>query len=665
MVLDELDTGIRTLGPMLHDEPLAPVCEQWRAVIKTAREHKKEKFQDDADLAMRFYSSSHAFQYENIFAKKARGLQVLGGDDEEGVQPPNFRMTANFTAEAVQLFGPLLYHRNPIRRVKPRELPTIPPELFGGDPMAMMMYQQFEMQRVQQRLQDEIVATLVEKVLNYTPNELDLKTESGKSIDEAIIKGRGIIKTEMVQPPGSSPMVGSFHRSVDHWLIDPDCENVRDAMWMIEECCAPVWKVEQEYQIEPGTLKGNTESLNQSALVGNDRMMHKRRKKETVDQIVYYKIWSRMGFGGRLKGVVDELKDSLEIFGDYVYLVIAEGYPRPLNIPGELLVAPLDAEVEQALINSVSWPIPFYVDQADPWPVSFIDFHDIPKEIWPMSHMAPAMSYQLYLNWLYSMQMDKTYTSHRELYLTDKSNDEEVDEAIKHGGDRTVVKVNRGSGESLKDRVDVLQHPPMHPDMWKAGDLMLNNFERATGLNEVLRGQAERQMRSAQEAALYGDMVRIRPDAMKAKTEDAMSKAARKEAFGIRYLLTGEDLTHILGQHGAMLWDQLVMNKDVGYLTREFEYRIEAGSMAKPNTDLELQNSNEAAQFLFPHLVGIYQNSGMQNPNAVNAFIRFWCKARQLDPEPWLFPAMPQPMLPPGMPGEPPTGPPQPEMAMA
>ena len=47
---------------------------------------------------------------------------------------------------------------------------------------------------------DAARAALLECYLNYTPAALDLKTESRRVIDEAIIKGRGCWWSEMYTP---------------------------------------------------------------------------------------------------------------------------------------------------------------------------------------------------------------------------------------------------------------------------------------------------------------------------------------------------------------------------------------------------------------------------------------------------------------------------------
>ena len=49
------------------------------------------------------------------------------------------------------------------------------------------------------------------------------------------------------------------------------------------------------------------------------------------------------------------MRDQLEIFGDYVYLVIVPGHPYPINIPQELVDAEMTPEVQQQIVQSCAF----------------------------------------------------------------------------------------------------------------------------------------------------------------------------------------------------------------------------------------------------------------------------------------------------------------------
>lgn len=670
--------AVAGMGLQGSNSPLLTLVATWQGAIRLGMDHKRKVFGRQAEECMNFYGQPHDFLYETGYGHKSESFRV--GSDEGDMAAPTFRVTANKTFEFVSLFGPLLYHRNPVRRVRPRQPPAPPAALLGippgppppppmpgqpPDPLAQQYaaFLQAQTARDAQKDVNAYRAALVEFYLNYTPNELKLKEEFRKAIDEALIKGRGCLYTQLYKPPGAEfTMVGTFFDSVDNLVIDPDAEDLLDAKWVAQRNCHPVWEVERQFHLKPGSLKGNGESTlaKQSTDIDPNGFLQ-RHRGETADLLTYYKVWTRMGIGGRLRsGAMNHLRPFLEGFGDYCYLVLAHGVPYPLNLPPEVtsqpnLVDPATGQLAYELLRRVAWPIPFWLDAPNPWPVTFIDFHQAPKSSWPMGHLTPAMGYQKAIDWLISMMTSKIRTTSRDFIVMAKSADDEHKAAIQRGDDLTILEVDKVPGQDdLTKLVNFLQHPPMNDDSMAMLELLMSQFEMATGMNETLYGQGgDRQMRSAQEAALRGDMVRLRPDDMANRVEDAAGEAARKEAVAARWALDPRtDIQPILGDEAARYWAQLVQTTDMAWVTRELEYRIEAGSAKKPNKDLDLANTNEAAQFVFPALMQAYQQTG--DPTQVNAFFRDWCKARDLDAAAYMLP----PIAPPPPPGQPAGNPP-------
>src|SRR5207302_212867 len=100
--------------------------------------------------------------------------------------------------------------------------------------------------------------------------------------------------------------------------------------------------------------------------------------------LVYYKIYSKMGIGGRLQGIKNGLRGPLEMFGDYAYLAIADGVPFPLNLNPDVTNDPAFASNPEAVFAKVAWPTPFW--GCDEWPVTELDFHRVFNSPWPMAH---------------------------------------------------------------------------------------------------------------------------------------------------------------------------------------------------------------------------------------------------------------------------------------
>lgn len=658
------------------DHPLRPIVQQWRDKIKLSSEWKWKKFGDDAAEAARFYNGPHDFLYTSRTGATSKGFVVDGGDSTE----PSIGMTVNKAAELVQLFGPILYHKNPIRQVNARKVPEVPQSLIMAivqqqvqqqvqqmglsmmDPMvaqqaqmqvqqqAMMMaeqmYSQSQQQTFMMRETDKARADILSFYLNYTPNALDLKTEARAAIDEALIKGLGCLWTELYQPEGLGiTMVGTFYDSVDNLLIDPDAETLREAKWIAKRCIHPIWQVEQDYKLPPKTLRGNMESLNRYAEnMSDEDAEYNKKTGHSNDLIVYWKIYSKMGIGGRLVGVPDSLKEPLEAFGNFCYIVICDELPYPLNLP------PQSTEASGAPIDQmIQWPTPFWADGT--WPFTPIAFHWVPRSPWPMGHLKPAMGELKFLDWVYSFIASKIRISCRDFLAVQKAASAELKEIILSGKDYTLIEIEKQHG-TINEVVQFLQHPQFNGSIWEVVQAVERNFAQRTGLSELMYGQTSHQYRSAAEAETKRSQLNIRPDDMASLVEEAMSEVARKEALAARWHLGAQDITPVMGPIGAQLWTQLVESSDPAEVLYQLEYRIEAGSARKPNKDRDSANLQQAMQIMLQPFFTYGQTYGDWAP--FNKLIYDWARSIDMDPEGYALTAQP---LPPPMPAEaPPEG---------
>ncbi len=632
------------------DSPVRPVAAAWTSKIKLGHDLKKRKYQDDADEAMQFFNGPYDFLYGLKNASASRGF-IYTGDDGE-LPRPSFAMTVNKVAELVQLFGPALYHRNPVRQVNPRKPALVDPALFGDpqDPQVQQMAQQEAQQVQQERTTDKARAGLLENYLNYTPTALDLKTHSRWAIDEAIIKGLGVLWIEVFQPAGAPfKIVGSFFDTADNLVLDPDMETRRECKWIARRRVAPFWEVEEKFELPKDSLKeaGNMESYGRQAEISSERDGDYNRKRGmTNDLIVYWEIYSKMGLGGKLAGTTKD-KDSAiqkyDRFGKFIYLAVSDTVPYPLNMPPDVCEC-LDDEdpnvqlgAEQTLKERLRWPIPFWAD--DDWPFEALTFHDIPRELYPMSHIKPAMGELKFINWAYSFLAGKVKTASRDFLAIAKSAGEELKENIRVGQDYTMIEVEALHG-SIDNVVKFLQYPAFNQEIYKVIEGVTHNFEKRTGLTELMYGLSHTQSRSAEDAQVKGDQVSVRPDDMANKVEDWMSNVARKEAFAARWHLTAEDVAPVMGPVAARWWERLVDTSDPAQIIHQLEYRIEAGSARKPNKARDTANMQQAMQTLMQPLMEMAMQGGQVGP--INALLTAWAKSLDLDVGPFLLPPPPQ-----------------------
>jgi hypothetical protein len=515
----------------------------------------------------------------------------------------------------------------------------LPPEV---QQLSMLLIQQSE----QGRWIDQARAGLLEHYLNYTPTALNLQDHARAMITEALIKGMGTLWTEVYMPRGSSrKMVGSFFDTVDNLVIDPDAESLQDAQWVARRCVHPVWEVEREYGLRPGSIRGSVESIGRAAEVDShgDGDYHRKRGM-TNDLLVYWKIYSKMGIGGRMSGLkLDETtKAMMELFGDYCYLVICEEQPYPLNLPPEFLEA---ATSDQEVMARANWPSPHWAEGG--WPFCELRFHSKPRQVWPISHIKPGMGELMFINWVFSFLTSKIRVSSRDFIAVAKSAGEEIKNAITHGQDYTLIEIERSHG-TVSEVVQFLQHPAFNGEIYNVLEAVMELFDKRVGLSELVYGMSSRQMRSASEAQLKSDQIQIRPDDMAQKTEVSMTQAARNEALAARWHLKAYDVEDVLGPEGSFWWSHLVESAEPEKIIHQLEYRIEAGSARKPNRAKESEDANNAMQMLFQPLFQYSMSSGNVSP--VNALIRKWAKAMDMDADPLLIspPLPPPPVAPEG-----------------
>lgn len=626
--------------------PLQDIKSHWQKSLVKAIEYKRKHFDEDAKEALLFFNGGKDLLkhlYGDNGSTKKSDLWVNGA---EGFPRPDMCLTTNRVCEMVELFGPAMYAKDPHRQVNPRQLPQIPLDAFGdpNDPNAQqqMMFAQFMDQQVMQSNRaDSARATLLQYYLNYTPTPLGLKKQMRKTIDETIITGLGIMCSETYRPHGSNMlMVGSFHDSVDNHVIDPDMETIEDALVWYRRRCEPLWKVErrlrEQYGImKPrGWLKGNASSTNQDAAKGTygiDEYMTK--KGVTNDLLVYWEIYSKMGVGGRLEGVPPELRRMTADFGDNIFLLICDTCPIPMNL--------IEAEDGEVMQERMRWPTPFWAD--DSWPFTAYYFHENRRCVYPFSHVKPAMGELKFLNWAYSFVAGKIKNTCKDYIAVLKQASEELKQRLLNGGDLTVLELSMADGgRTISDVVQFLQMPQMNGDIWKVIEAIEEQFKRRTGLDELMFGATPHQFRSAAEANIKGTAVQVRPDDMADKIEDGATEMARREAFAARiHLEPQRDIAPVMGAAGAYYWEQFVTPATVEEMLHQLEYRIEAGSIRKPNRDRDLTNMTTAIQTIGPILQ--QWAAGTMDVGPLNALMRDWCKVQDMDPSEYMLTPPPPP----------------------
>ena len=640
----------------MDDNPLKSVTASWLALIKKAQEHKKP-FDEDAREAMNFFCGDPDFMWENEYAKGRRGYN-------KGIAPPPFRMVVNRVWEAVRLFAAVIHHRNPTRAVSPRQFPTVSAEMLGifpqpptpmmgpegpvlgpdGQPVMMpdpgvAQYQQLLQQQGMFFERRKLVSTLLEHYLNYTPVELGAITDNRRVVEEAFIKGSGVWWHELYAPPGSSVKIaGSFYDTIDNLVWDPDADDFKDIRWAARKRIQPIDEVAAKFGLTREQLKAHVSSYASRSREGQRGYETERERGQTNDLVCYWEIYSKTGFGDRLKGANNALMGAFDAVGQNCYIAVAEGVNFPLNIPPQLLQEPPDESgVPQGVFLAAQWPVPFWIEPRG-WPFTLYALHYKPGYSYPISMIRPGIGELRFINWAMSFLATKIAISSRTLIGVAKAADPDFKDKILNQDESgfNVVEISEAVGRSVNDVISVFQMPGVTMDMWNIINQVTELFDRRVGLTELVYGMTRNQFRSAAEAQVKAEQISVRPDDYANTLEDSLSECARKEALMARWFIGPGDVAPLMGPMAAQAWEMHVRAQDPEQIVREYDYRIEAGSARKPNVATRVEQINQSMQVLMPVAQGLMQAG---NPVLFNSLIEDWGRAMQIDVSRYMIPA--------------------------
>jgi hypothetical protein len=606
---------------------MMPIAKGWLGKMDEAIDARRG-FDDVAEQCHSFFAGDMGFMWDSNFQKK----YMKGGMD------PKFKITLQKGYELVSIFGPKMYHQNPTREVRDVEPLEFSPMAFGdpNDPQVQQIFQMAQQQQQQRAEDDSIRNKLFDIILNYTPGEMPgggLAAHSKQGITEALVTGRGVLWPRDYHMPGSDrTLTGCFWDSQDNLFYDPDATSVDDAWWVARREIKPYWEFEREFNLPKDSLRGKAthESRNSRGdSAGDDLAAHHRREGKTNDLMVVYKIWSKMGLGGRMKGNMEHVSDGLrkeldEVCGDYCYICVAEGVDFPLNAPSEAVVKEDDDQIEKRF----RWPIPFWRD--DKWPFALLEFNKNPKSPYPIAPMAPGLGELTYLNIFISHLAARTWSSSRDLIVVLERAAVDLEGPLQNGKDQAIIKVGEGN-KDLRECIQWIQQPGVNKDAFEMIDRITRLFEQRTGLNELLYGMnvGGIQSRSATDSKIKNENAQTRVGAMAKAVESWMAEAADMEKFVLRFKVEGKDIRERVGPVGAHLWDTKVLEEPLEVVCREMRATVTAGSMRKPDKAQDAQNIASVVSTIFPELSKHADVTGDTNP--VNSFIQTWGEAIEQD----------------------------------
>uniref|UniRef100_A0A6M3IKJ8 Portal protein n=2 Tax=viral metagenome TaxID=1070528 RepID=A0A6M3IKJ8_9ZZZZ len=593
---------------------LKSITELWLKQIKLAEETKEKQFGRSARRAWKYLGR----EYLPLYYEEEVEHEFPHG--EAGIGKP---VIVGKSAEFVALMLPYIHARVPNRLVVPSR-PALPSDI----PIPPQLQQIVLGQRAMMDADDRLGAWLMEFWLNYITRgeSCDLAAESRRCLPEALVKGGGVLWTELtVGAYGLMP--ASFYDTIDGLLVDPDAEQFRDAAFIIRRRRLSTWRLADRFGYDREELRGQYESGLQRSL---NASQPQRRASDEGDVCEYYEVWSRMGVGHKLVGASDEMKagvDALDQLGQHVFLAFMRGMDHPLNLPPHVLEAEdVAAEVKVRL----QWPLAFFEDTNDPWPATVCQFYPNAHDPWAQSPLASGLQCQIFLDKVYYYLMRRVRTSCRDIIVTSKILQAAVKDAMESEADFTIVDVEGAPGEELDRLIKILEFPPVTQDVWTSIQLIERLFERLTGITPLLSGaQPDSTSRSATDARAREGHITSRPDDYADVVEAWQSRIARKEAIATRlyvpppYELFGEPRAEEgqpLDQRAFLseAWTRLVMTDDPVVAASELSYTVEAGSGRRRNKQKQAADAGQMIQLLSqPFLQYGFQTGNMMPFNAL------------------------------------------------
>ena len=604
----------------------------WLSQVKRA-DAEKRAFNAVADQCKSFAGgkSSSNFMWKPQYKEKYIG---------KGIKSPKFEVSILKGFEYLSIVGPLLYWEYPDRRVSTTEQLNIDMSLLmGQDPKAQEYGKFLSQQQEQDEGRSKIRCELYQNVLNYIQREQPgggLAAHSKLAINEALIKGRGVVWTEKYQFPGSGrSLVGSFYDTVANLFIDPDCSDptLTKAKWIARRRYTPYWELEKKFKLPKNYLRerGKYESgasQAKTASIGN------KTANPSKDLVEWYEIYSRCGVGVRIDGIKTSMDDAWdEVCGDYCYLAVCEHCESPLNAPSDAMSD--ENLTDEAVAEMFEWPIPLWTD--DKWPVSQLDFYQDDNTAWPIAPLSPAMGELTCLNILIACYVEQAYESRQQIVAYMSSAAQEVEAALKSDTSTVYIKLNDSVQRSISEVISFLNRNPLNNNLLEAIQFLMTRFEERTGLSEIMYGsQGTKVDRSAEASRNRNDRASIRPDYMAKVVSDWQSAIAEKEKIALRFCVTSEDVAPHLGPKGAYAWRMLVEMEDPEIVVRQMKCTISASDIRKPDKARESANMQQLTNQVLPVISQIASTTG--NYEQLNAFITSLGESIEQDVSGWLVP---------------------------
>lgn len=402
---------------------------------------------------------------------------------------PDQMAKVNRAAEYVEIVGSYLYPNNPDAQVNSRDGATF-----------------WQQKR----------HVLEERVLDLNVNECDLQTHGRRTINEALMSGRGMLWYGWND---RKKMPQATFDTVENFGWDSKAKTTEEIGYCWRKRCKPKWQLKALYADATAMIDEQTSN------------------KKPNDAIEYYEYYFRVD----PQNYCDEMDSE-----------------QPWDETPKILIV-----IDKRVIHQDAWPIRF--DLIDRWPFNYVDMRQRPGKIYPAAPMEPGLCHLRNLCWIYSLYVHRVMETSKVAWAMMENGQVEVSDQAQ----------SRMVNPSTRDGLTI-RFKTSNPDI-KIGDVFqrltldtpIQEFDRAvalydrlwqdaTGLNDLVRsGQDTRQIRTAADADMKSKRSLTRVDDMKVLVQTFLADTMTMLAFAERSLMSGEDVAKRFGKDAGALWGNL------------------------------------------------------------------------------------------------------------
>lgn len=373
------------------------------------------------------------------------------------------------------------------------------------------------------------LARVLQTYLNYTAKETVQGKQIRKGIDDGLIRGRGFLR--QVWDPIRKLITSSYVSSLDV-VFDPDFVDPQEAQWVAIRHREPLWQTKR--RIAKKALTKDLESLCVSTATG-DKDDQEEGKDAGISQtnkiVEYWEILSRMGCGYR--GADFDGKDYTDE-EDYVRLEVVRGHDR--------------------LLDKGPWHVPLYLDRD--WPLSWVDFVELPDTQWPESVSGQVLSLQGAVDLLTSLKLTSCKQRERVVLACSDEISKESQNTLKNGSAADFLSLKIPPGRSLEQAIKVLDFGTGSMETVPERAFLLQEMETTMGSTSQVTGGKDSgaQDRSATASQMRNEATETRLGDFKAKVAEFYTDASRKEAVMVRLFLSEEDVSRYVRPNDLALF---------------------------------------------------------------------------------------------------------------